>query len=382
MMQYSASDVRWMKLAVHEARHAEGRVGENPPVGCVLTDAENRLIASSHTQPGGRPHAEASALSRVADAGQQDRLKGGTAYVTLEPCAHHGKSPPCADALIRSGLSHVVYAVSDPDPRVSGAGAQMLKDAGIDVRSGLLSSQAEQVMAGFLMRIKTSRPYISSKIATSCDGFISHTHDSPTKLTGAVSQRFVHDLRSRSDALLTGAGTVLADNPELTVRMAADSADTPLRVVVDSHLSCPPELALFRAASHHRVMVVHLSSASEERGEALRATGAELVSLEPEQGKISLDQVFALLGQRQVNHVMVEAGARLNYALFSEGFVDRLIWLKSPHRLSQGVAMCSQDVQPTAIVDFHLPKAYRQRAQFILDGDEVSISDREPVQAL
>ena len=208
-----------MQLACSYARRAQGQSWPNPAVGCVLVSADNILLAVGHTQKGGRPHAEADALKALEQSGNSAALKGGTAYVTLEPCAQEGRGPACADLLLQSGVFRVVYAVDDPDLRVNGQGRDKLVAGGVSVQYGLCEEEAAAGLSGFLALRRFSRPYLTSKIATSADGFIAAKIGQQTWLTNDVSRVYAHNLRSRVDAVLTGIETILIDNPELTCRL-------------------------------------------------------------------------------------------------------------------------------------------------------------------
>jgi len=364
---------RWMRLAIHHASFAEGLVAENPPVGCVLTDAQNRLVSAGHTQAGGRPHAEQSAIDYAKKTGAYARLAGGTAYVTLEPCAHTGKTAPCTDALISAGISRLFYAVTDPDPRVSGKGHNQLESAGIVVHAGLSGMRAEQVMAGFLGRQRKFRPFISSKIATSSDGFISAIAGAPTQLTNETSRRYVHDLRSRADLLVTGIGTILADNPLLTVR--TDGLATPMRLIMDSRLQIPLDSAILSAGSRDagRIMIAHGQQIDRDKADRLASIGVELISIASSGGQIVIDDLLARLSARQINHMMIEAGARLNTAFMKASVIDRLVWLKAPHSLGSGLPPFGSGNKVVSKVDFQLPTAYIKTDSFWLEDDLAEI---------
>ncbi|MGB0795077.1 MAG: bifunctional diaminohydroxyphosphoribosylaminopyrimidine deaminase/5-amino-6-(5-phosphoribosylamino)uracil reductase RibD [Candidatus Puniceispirillaceae bacterium] len=364
---------RWMRLAIHHASLAEGLVAENPPVGCVLTDAQGRLVSTGHTQPGGRPHAEQAAIDSAAHTDRTARLSGGTAYVTLEPCAHTGKTAPCTQALISAGITQVFYAVTDPDPRVSGNGHKQLEAAGIKAIAGLNAGQAEQVMAGFLNRMRGSRPFISSKIATSSDGFISQTGDAPTQLTNETSRRYVHDLRSRADLLVTGIGTILADDPLLSVRVGG--LKTPPRLILDSRLRIPSDSAILSSAANKagRLMIAHGPEVDSQKKEVLKNLEVELIQTASNNGQIELDDLLYRLSSRQINHIMIEAGARLNASFLEAALIDRLVWLKAPHSLGSGLPAFASENKVVSKVDFQLPTAYIKTDSFWLEDDLAEI---------
>ena len=372
---FQCSDIRWMRLALQYARRAEGRVAENPPVGCVLLDRQGRLIGASHTQKGGRPHAERNAIEHCYTRFGRDALRGGTAYVTLEPCSHTGKTPPCAAALLEAGITRAFIATGDPDPRVSGQGVHMLIEGGCRVETGLLRDEAEQIMCGFLMRQRQQRPYITSKIATSRDGFIAKTGQAPTPLTNAISQHVVHDLRSRSDALITGVSTLIADDPMLNVRLSGYASDTPLRVILDSQLRTPADSRIF-THQPEKILICHLAGASGQHLEQLRSTGAVLQEMPaaPDcQNRIDVHAVIRLLADMQINHVLLEAGAVLNHSFLTAELIDRIIWLKAPQELKSGLKMFSGVNQITSDMDFTLPSRYINSGSRHFAEDEMTV---------
>ena len=228
----SAIDKRWMRAAIAVSRQAVGRSGANPPVGCVLVSKDGKLLAVGHTGKGGVPHAEVAALQSLCDSALAD-LRGGTAYVTLEPCAHHGKTPPCSEALIGAKIARLVVSVQDPDQRVDGAGLDQIAAANIEILLGVMRPEAEQVLVGFLNRIENGKPFCSLKIATSIDGRVGLFDRKKRWLTGAPMRRYVHLLRSQIDAIVTGVGTVLADDPRLNCRNEGIADDSPPIYVFD-----------------------------------------------------------------------------------------------------------------------------------------------------
>jgi diaminohydroxyphosphoribosylaminopyrimidine deaminase / 5-amino-6-(5-phosphoribosylamino)uracil reductase len=224
----TAIDVEHMAAALSLAARNLGQVWPNPAVGCVVVDAAGRVVGRGFTQPGGRPHAETEALAMAGE-----RARGGTAFVTLEPCAHHGKTPPCAEALIAAGIARCIAAIEDPDPRVSGRGLAMLRQAGIAVETGPLADQARTLNAGFLTRVTAGRPFVALKLATSLDGCIATRAGESRWITGEAARAFGHRLRATHDAIAVGSGTVLADDPELTCRLAGLEHRSPVRLVFD-----------------------------------------------------------------------------------------------------------------------------------------------------
>lgn len=369
------NDKRWMRAALAEARKAEGRAGSNPPVGCVLISPDNQLIAAGHTKPTGRPHAEAVALAEAGSAGLAHRLRGGTAYVTLEPCAHHGKTPPCAEALRDAGIARLVYALNDPDERVNGKGIACLRAASVEISSEFMAELSLEITSGFIFNNLKNRPFFTSKIATSEDGFIAKTAGEQYWLTGDVSRRFVHDLRSRVDAVLTGSGTVLADNPQMTCRVPG-IGHQPQRIVLDSSARVPLSSHLVRDASDIPVLIIHGDAADRTRLGALAACGVELIHYRGN-GSIKLDWLAGILASRGYQHVLIEAGTILNTAFLHAGLTDRIYWLKSREILGEGVPsvmhkIAHPGINSDATMDFGPTATYVRCSSANLGDDNLS----------
>jgi len=369
------NDKRWMRAALAEARKAEGRTGTNPPVGCVLISPDNKLIAAGHTKPNGRPHAEAVALAEAGSAGLAHRVVGGTAYVTLEPCAHHGKTPPCAEALRDAGIARLVYALNDPDERVNGKGVAYLRAASVEIASDFMTEFALDITSGFIYNKLKNRPFFTSKIATSEDGFIAKVAGEQYWLTGDVSRRFVHDLRSRVDAVLTGSGTVLADNPQMTCRVPG-IGHQPHRIILDSSARVPLSSHLVRDASDIPVLIIHGDAADRRRLSALAACGVELIHCRGD-GSIKLDWLAGILASRGYQHVLIEAGTILNTAFLHAGLTDRIYWLKSPEILGEGVSsvmskIANAGINSDATMDFGPTATYVKASCANLGGDYLS----------
>ncbi len=326
MTEFSATDHAHMALALDLAERGLFTTRPNPRVGCVLAHGE-RVVGTGWHQKAGTPHAEVHAL---AAAGAQAR--GATAYVTLEPCAHFGRTPPCADALIKAGVARVVAACVDPFPQVAGLGLARLAAAGIVTESGLMHDQARALNAGFFSRVERARPWLRLKLAMSVDGRTALANGTSRWLTGPEARRDVHRLRARACAILTGVDTILADDPSLDVRLdAADlpelSVPAPLKVVLDRHLRTPATAKLFRSAG--AVLIAHSQKAPEPRRVALRAVGAELWQM-PTNESEQLPALFAELGKREINEAHTEAGAVLSGALLQAGLVDELVLYQAP----------------------------------------------------
>ena len=316
------SDSFWMARALQLAARGLTTTTPNPRVGCVLVK-DGHLVGEGWHERAGCPHAEVHALRAAGSA-----AAGSTAYVTLEPCSHHGRTPPCADALVAAGVGRVVVAMQDPNPLVSGNGIARLRAAGIEVESGLMESAARELNIGFVSRMTRGTPWVRSKIAASLDGRTALANGISQWITGPEARSDVQRLRARSCAVLTGIGTLLADDPRLNVREPEGSRQ-PLRVVLDSRLATPPGARILREGP------VLLYCAIEDVAKAtdLRGQGAEVVCLPGVTGQVDLVAMLADLGRRGVNEVLVEAGARLNGALLLAGLVDELVLYQAPQLL-------------------------------------------------
>ncbi|MGA1021448.1 MAG: bifunctional diaminohydroxyphosphoribosylaminopyrimidine deaminase/5-amino-6-(5-phosphoribosylamino)uracil reductase RibD [Candidatus Puniceispirillaceae bacterium] len=363
------TDKRWMRAAIAQSRHAEGRTKSNPPVGCVILDKSGRLCAAAHTGIGGVPHAETQALDMAGKS-----AKGGTVYVTLEPCAHHGKTPPCIDALIAAGVARIVVAVGDPDARVNGRGLEMARAAGIEVNLGVESVAAMAVLHGFLRRISAGKPYVWLKTAASLDGGIALSDGKKRWLTGDPMRYFVHELRSRCDALLTGIGTILADDPELTCRAPAGDSDSPAVFVLDSQLRTPPNARLF-GKGQRKVTLFCTESAPKERFITLQKTGATVIILPTDsQGQLDLHAVLNHLGTIGINTVLVEAGTGVTTAMLGAGLVDKIYWTQSQHILG---ADARPVVGPFKLVAMPPQNLYTQLTSSWIGQDQLRVFVRD-----
>lgn len=321
---FSAQDRRHMLAALALAERGLGAVWPNPAVGCVLVRG-GQVVGRGWTQPGGRPHAETEALRR---AGEDAR--GATAYVTLEPCSHHGKTPPCADALVAAGVARVVVACGDPDPRVAGNGLRRLADAGVVVETGLCADEAYEVNRGFFNRILHDRPLFTLKLATTLDGRIA-THGGESQwITGETARHWGHGLRARHDAIMVGIGTALADDPELTCRLPGLDHRSPVRVVVDSRLRLPLTSRLVRGARRVPTWIVTRSDAESVRLKVFRDCGVEVLPVPPDAaGMPDMVQAAAVLAGHGITRVLLEGGARLAASALRADLVDRLEWFRA-----------------------------------------------------
>lgn len=319
-------DEAYMKTALSLARRGLGTVWPNPAVGCLIVK-NNIVIARGWTQPGGRPHAEAEALSRAGDG-----ATGATAYVTLEPCSHHGQTPPCADALIKAGIKRVVIAIEDPDPRVSGNGIKALKEAGLDVSINVCRSEALDVNEGFFLKILKNRPMFTMKMATTLDGKIAvHTGESKW-ITESPTRQQGHLLRSNHDAIMVGIGTASEDNPQLTCRLQGLEDHSPVRIVIDRRMRLPLTGYLVTQAKDIPTWMITLADQDEIRAEAYQDAGMELIVAphSDTSGGITLDWVAEQLAKRGLTRVLVEGGSHLCAAMLRRRLIDRLSWMRAP----------------------------------------------------
>lgn len=307
-----------MTMALSLSRRGLGRTWPNPAVGCVLV-SEGRVIGRGWTQPGGRPHAEVVALEQAGSA-----ARGATAYVTLEPCAHFGQTPPCTEALIEAGVARVVAAMEDSDPRVSGKGFDQLRAAGIEVTTGVCAEEAAQINAGFFLRTELGRPFVTLKLALTVDGRIATRTGDSQWITGPIARRRVHALRAQHDAVLIGAGTARVDDPSLTVR-GLGIRHQPVRVVASQSLSLPLESTLAKTAQEVPVWLCHGASASVERRDAWRAVGAELFDVESETSGLDPMAMLQALGTKGITRIFCEGGGQLAASFLRADLVDQLI---------------------------------------------------------
>ncbi|MFQ5954901.1 MAG: bifunctional diaminohydroxyphosphoribosylaminopyrimidine deaminase/5-amino-6-(5-phosphoribosylamino)uracil reductase RibD [Kiloniellales bacterium] len=314
-----------MTAALGLAARELGNVWPNPAVGCILVKA-GRVIGRGWTQPGGRPHAEAEALRRAGEG-----ARGAVAYITLEPCAHHGETPPCAHALAEAGIARAVIALQDPDPRVDGGGVRVLSDAGIDVATGVCAAEAEELNAGFIMRVTRGRPLVTLKCATTLDGRIA-THGGMSRwITSEAARARAHNLRACHDAVMVGIGTALADDPELTCRLPGLEQRSPVRLVVDSRLRLALTSKLVQSADKVPTWVITLAGPDRERRRACVDCGLDVIGVDADRdGNLDLSAALQALGGRGLTRVLVEGGGRLAAGLLRAGVVDRLAWFRAP----------------------------------------------------
>jgi diaminohydroxyphosphoribosylaminopyrimidine deaminase / 5-amino-6-(5-phosphoribosylamino)uracil reductase len=319
----AADDARFMSLALALGRRGLGRTWPNPAVGAVLV-RDGTIVGRGWTQPGGRPHAEVEALRRAGDA-----ARGATLYVTLEPCSHHGKSPPCADAVIAAGVARVVSALEDPNPKVAGAGHARLRAAGIAVEVGVGAAQARRDHAGHIRRMRDGRPQIMLKLAISADGKAGAAGRKSLAITGERVRERVHLLRAQSDAIMVGIGTAKADDPLLTCRLPGMAARSPVRIVLDGALRLPLGSRLVRTAKEVPVWVIGQQEAGAAQ-ERLVAAGVVILNVPATKGRPDLAAVLKLLAERGITRLMVEGGPILAAALVAADLVDEAVLFQSP----------------------------------------------------
>jgi diaminohydroxyphosphoribosylaminopyrimidine deaminase / 5-amino-6-(5-phosphoribosylamino)uracil reductase len=326
-------DAAFMREALALAAQGIGLTDPNPRVGAVITSADGRVIGRGHTQEAGGPHAEVMAMRDALAHGEQ--LAGATAYVTLEPCAHHGRTPPCCDALVKAGIARVFSAMSDPNPLVAGQGVARMRAAGVDVielAGGPLQHEAAELNVGFFARMRRGTPWVRLKVAVSLDGRTALPDGTSQWITGEAARTDGHAWRKRAGAVITGVGTVLDDNPRMDVRLVP-TARQPLRVIVDSRLRTPPSARILEAPG--RALIYTADGAAPARA-ALEARGAEVVPLADAAGRVDLGAVLRDLGERGINELHVEAGAVLNGAFVQQRRVDEFLVYMAPLLVGPG----------------------------------------------
>ena len=322
-----ADDARFMALARALGRRGLGRTWPNPAVGAVIVRNDGAgpvIVGRGWTQSGGRPHAETEALRRAGEA-----ARGATMYVTLEPCSHHGKTPPCADAIVAAGIARVVSAMVDPNPEVAGAGHWRMAEAGVVVEVGVGAEEAVRAHAGHIRRVRDGRPHVLLKLAVSADAKAGLIGPQPVAITGEAARARVHALRAMSDAVLTGIGTVLADDPYLTCRLYGMMERSPVRVVLDSALRLPLYSRLVATIQDAPLWVVAGEDGPAEREGALQQRGAEVLRVASVDGRLDLPTVLRRLGERGITRLMVEAGPTLAAAFVNADVVDEAMLLRA-----------------------------------------------------
>jgi diaminohydroxyphosphoribosylaminopyrimidine deaminase / 5-amino-6-(5-phosphoribosylamino)uracil reductase len=338
---YTAVDHQWMSQALAQAQNALYLSNPNPRVGCVIVK-EGIVIGRGHTQKVGGPHAEVCALADARAHGLD--TAGSTIYVTLEPCSHTGRTPPCVDALIAAQPAVVIAAMTDPNPLVAGKGLERLRAAGIEVHCGLLGEEAQRLNQGFISRMTRGLPWVRMKIAASLDGKTALPNGHSQWITGALARADGHHWRAQACAIVTGVGTVKEDNPSLNVREVATERQ-PWKIIIDSKLETPLDAKLFQDANLSKVILVcaQLDSPAQQAAAAIfEARGVEVIAMPNSQGKVDLPRLFAYLAQeRELNEIHVEAGFKLNGSLLRENCVDELLLYYAPFFMGEGIGMAN-----------------------------------------
>jgi diaminohydroxyphosphoribosylaminopyrimidine deaminase/5-amino-6-(5-phosphoribosylamino)uracil reductase len=367
------ADRRYMQLALSLGRRGLGRTWPNPAVGAVVVK-DGVIVGRGWTQPGGRPHAEPEALRRAGEA-----ARGATLYVTLEPCSHFGKSPPCADAIIAGGISRVVAAIEDPNPEVAGKGHAKLRAAGITVDVGLFAEEAARDHAGHFRRIRDDRPHVILKLAVSADDKIGAAGGKPVAITGEAARTRVHLLRAQSDAILVGIGTVLSDDPLLTCRLPGMAARSPVRVVLDRALRIPGTSRLVHSARETPLWVVASELAEAPAAAKLGAAGAQVLRIAPTSAQeldlegLDLKAVLRALSAKGITRLMVEGGSRVASSFLAADLIDE-VWLLRGREAIGASGIAALDALPLS--EITQSRRLKLRASETLDKDTLSIYER------
>jgi diaminohydroxyphosphoribosylaminopyrimidine deaminase/5-amino-6-(5-phosphoribosylamino)uracil reductase len=361
-------DRRLMQLALTLGRRGLGRTWPNPAVGAVVVK-DGVIVGRGWTQPGGRPHAEPEALRRAGEA-----ARGATLYVTLEPCSHFGRSPPCADAVIAAGIARVVAAIEDPNPLVAGQGHARLRAAGIKVDVGLCAAEAARDHAGHFRRVRDKRPHVILKLAVSSDDKIAASGHKPVAITGKAAKTRVHLLRAQCDAILVGIGTVLADDPLLTCRLPGMAARSPVRVVLDRGLRIPGDSRLVHSARETPLWLIASELAEAAAATKLGAAGAQVIRIAPKDAPgLDLNAVLHALSERGMTRLLVEGGSRVASSFVAAGLADEIWLLRGPDPIgADGIA--ALDALP--LTSIAQSPAFRIRASETLGKDNLTIYER------
>lgn len=346
-MDMMDDDTRFMAAALNLARRGLGRVAPNPAVGAIVVK-DGIVVARGATAPGGRPHAEVLALQQAGVA-----AKGATLYVTLEPCSHHGRTPPCADAIIAAGIARVVSPFDDPDPRVAGDGHRRLREGGIEVTTSVLAAAALRANLGHILRVTSGRPMVTLKLAETADGYAAGPPGAPRlTVTDAPVNGRVHMLRAMHDAVMVGIGTVVADNPLLNVRLPGLEACKPLRIILDSQLRLAPAARLVTTANDCPTLVIAGQGASAQAEARLTAAGVEVATVARDgAGQVDLAEVLGLLGARGLTRIFCEGGPRLAAALIAQNLADDIVLFRSDKPLAQAGVPAFDPASCAALAD-------------------------------
>ncbi len=354
-------DTRFMSLALDLGRRGLGNAWPNPAVGAVVVK-DGVVVGRGWTQPGGRPHAEVEALRRAREA-----ARGATLYATLEPCSHHGRTPPCVDAIVAAGIARVVSSLEDPNPKIAGQGHTKLRAAGVAVTLGVCADEARRAHAGHIRRVRDGRPHVTLKLAVSADGKAGLAGRKPAAITGDMARERVHLMRAMNDAVLTGIGTVLADDPQLTCRLPGMEHRSPVRVVLDSELRQPPSSQLASSAARTLDWTFANETAPTEREQKLTDLGVEVLRVPGTNGRLDLAAVLRGLAGRGITRVMVEAGPILSAAFVAADLVDEAALFRSPKTIGDDGIDALEGLSLTALT---------QSAKLRLVGSEAVGEDR------
>jgi diaminohydroxyphosphoribosylaminopyrimidine deaminase / 5-amino-6-(5-phosphoribosylamino)uracil reductase len=361
------ADRRFMQLALALGRRGLGRTSPNPAVGAVVVQ-DGVIIGRGWTQQGGRPHAEPEALKRAGEG-----ARGATLYVTLEPCSHFGKSPPCADAIIAAGISRVVASIEDPNPEVAGQGFAKLRAAGIAVDVGVGAAEATRDHAGHIRRVRDRRPHVILKLAVSADDKIAAAGQKVVAITGEAARTRVHLLRAQSDAILVGIGTVLADDPLLTCRLPGMDARSPVRIVLDRALRIPGASRLVHSARQTPLWVMTSETSEAAAAARLGAAGAQVIRVHATPDGLDLPAALRALSERGITRLMVEGGARVASSFIAAGLVDEIWLLRGPGTIgADGVS--ALDAMPLSAIT--QSPTYEVRASETLGNDSLTVYER------
>ena len=362
-----ATDRRFMAAAIRYARRHEGRTGSNPSVATLIvreTPDGPVIVGRGVTAIGGRPHSEPQA---IAEAGALAR--GATAYVTLEPCAHHGRTPPCADALVAAGVARVVGAATDPDERVSGKGYAILRAGGLAVEEGVLAEEAARDLAGYLTRRINNRVHVTLKLAVSSDGMIGRKGAGQVAITGELARRQVHVMRALSDVILVGSGTALADDPELTCRLPGLESRSPMRLVLDRDLKLSPASKLVAGARDVPLWIATSAASDDPRRAALAGAGVEFLAADCEDGRLALPELLEDIAARGLSTLMVEGGAEVARSFLIEDLVDRIV-------LFTGASVVGSGGIAAPVTRASIPDGFRHAASYVYGEDRLDEFER------
>lgn len=373
-MSEVVSAARYMRLALALGERNRGLTWPNPSVGAVVVAGEagaERIVGQGVTAPGGRPHGEPQALAEAGAA-----ARGATLYVTLEPCSHHGRTPPCTDAIIAAGIARVVSAIEDPDPRVAGRGHALLREAGIAVETGLLAEEAARDHLGHVTRVTRGRPALHLKLARTRDGFAAASGPERLRITGPVADGAVHLWRAHADAILVGIGTARADDPSLTVRLPGLGGRSPLRVVLDSQLRLQPSSVLVRTAHDVPTLVLATRGAPAHAKRMLESLGVAVARVPDDgAGRIDLHAALAALAERGLTHLCSEGGPRLADALAGADLIDRCTLVTGPTECGSAGGLPALGPQLAALLD---GGRLRPAGERVLGPDRAVTYERAP----